>query len=196
MAELRRLAVYCGSASPENPRYEELAMEIGHELAARGIGVVYGGGKLGLMGALAAGALLNGGEVIGVIPEALVAAEVANRACTELHVVQTMHERKKAFTDLSDGFLTLPGGVGTMDELWEAVSWAQLGYHSKPVGVLNAYGFYDGLIDFYRHMGETGFVRPDHRGIIIAEGELDVLLNRMTQYVPHRPITRMKADEL
>jgi uncharacterized protein (TIGR00730 family) len=196
MADLRRLAVYCGSASPENPRYEELAMEIGHELAARGIGVVYGGGKLGLMGALAAGALLNGGEVIGVIPEALVAAEVANRACTELHVVQTMHERKKAFTDLSDGFLTLPGGVGTMDELWEAVSWAQLGYHSKPVGVLNAYGFYDGLIDFYRHMGETGFVRPDHRGIIIAEGELDVLLNRMTQYVPPRPITRMKADEL
>jgi uncharacterized protein (TIGR00730 family) len=196
MAELRRLAVYCGSASPENPRYEELAMEIGHELAARGIGVVYGGGKLGLMGALAAGALLNGGEVIGVIPEALVAAEVANRACTELHVVQTMHERKKAFTDLSDGFLTLPGGVGTMDELWEAVSWAQLGYHCKPVGVLNAYGFYDGLIDFYRHMGETGFVRPDHRGIIIAEGELDVLLDRMTQYVPHRPITRMKADEL
>jgi uncharacterized protein (TIGR00730 family) len=196
MAEIRRLAVYCGSASPENPRYEELAMEIGHELAARGIGVVYGGGKLGLMGALAAGALLNGGEVIGVIPEALVAAEVANRACTELHVVQTMHERKKAFTDLSDGFLTLPGGVGTMDELWEAVSWAQLGYHSKPVGVLNAYGFYDGLIDFYRHMGETGFVRPDHRGIIIAEGELDVLLDRMTQYVPHRPITRMKADEL
>jgi uncharacterized protein (TIGR00730 family) len=196
MAEIRRLAVYCGSASPENPRYEELAMEIGHELAARGIGVVYGGGKLGLMGALAAGALLNGGEVIGVIPEALVAAEVANRACTELHVVQTMHERKKAFTDLSDGFLTLPGGVGTMDELWEAVSWAQLGYHSKPVGVLNAYGFYDGLIDFYRHMGETGFVRPDHRGIIIAEGELDVLLNRMMQYVPPRPITRMKADEL
>ena len=196
MAEIRRLAVYCGSASPENPRYEELAMEIGHELAARGIGVVYGGGKLGLMGALAAGALLNGGEVIGVIPEALVAAEVANRACTELHVVQTMHERKKAFTDLSDGFLTLPGGVGTMDELWEAVSWAQLGYHSKPVGVLNAYGFYDGLIDFYRHMGETGFVRPDHRGIIIAEGELDVLLDRMTQYVPHRPITRMKAVEL
>src|SRR5690606_35531938 len=193
---IRRLAVYCGSASPVNPRYEELAMEIGHELAARGIGVVYGGGKLGLMGALAAGALLNGGEVIGVIPEALVAAEVANRACTELHVIQTMHERKKAFTDLSDGFLTLPGGVGTMDELWEAVSWAQLGYHSKPVGVLNAYGFYDGLIDFYRHMGETGFVRPDHRGIIIAEGELDVLLDRMMQYVPHRPITRMKADEL
>ena len=108
--KIRRVAVYCGSASPENPRYEELAMDIGEALALRGIGVVYGGGKLGLMGAVAAGALLAGGEVIGVIPEALVAAEVANRACTELHVVQTMHERKKAFTDLSDGFLTLPAG--------------------------------------------------------------------------------------
>jgi hypothetical protein len=159
MSALKRLAVYCGSASPENARYEELAMEIGEALAKRGIGVVYGGGKLGLMGAVAAGALLNGGEVIGVIPEALVAAEVANKACTELHVVQTMHERKKAFTDLSDGFLTLPGGVGTMDELWEAVSWAQLGYHAKPVGLLNAFGFYDGLIAFNRHMIEVGFIR-------------------------------------
>ena len=107
---IKRLAIYCGSASPENVRYEELAMEIGDALARRGIGVVYGGGKLGLMGAVSAGALLAGGEVIGVIPEALVNAEVANKACTELHVVQTMHERKKAFTDLSDGFLTLPGG--------------------------------------------------------------------------------------
>ena len=193
---MKRLAVYCGSASPENPRYEELAMEIGEALARRGIGVVYGGGKLGLMGAVAAGALLNGGEVIGVIPEALVAAEVANKACTELHVVQTMHERKKAFTDLSDGFLTLPGGVGTMDELWEAVSWAQLGYHDKPVGLLNAYGFYDGLIAFYRHMYETGFVREQHRDILIAESELDALLERMANYVPHKPIFRMNASEL
>jgi uncharacterized protein (TIGR00730 family) len=193
---MKRLAVYCGSASPENPRYEELAMEIGEALALRGVGVVYGGGKLGLMGAVAAGALLAGGEVIGVIPEALVAAEVANLACTELHVVQTMHERKKAFTDLSDGFLTLPGGVGTMDELWEAISWAQLGYHASPVGLLNAYGFYDGLIEFYRHMGETGFIRAEHRGILIAETELDPLLDKMAAYVPHRPIFRMKADEL
>ena len=193
---IKRLAVYCGSASPENPRYEELAMEIGEALAKRGIGVVYGGGKLGLMGAVAAGALLAGGEVIGVIPEALVAAEVANKACTELHVVQTMHERKKAFTDLSDGFLTLPGGVGTMDELWEAVSWAQLGYHDKPVGLLNAYGFYDGLVDSYRRMGESGFIRAEHRGILIVDTELDGLLEKMASYQPHKPIFRMTADEL
>ena len=190
---LRRLAVYCGSASPADPRYEELAMEIGEALALRGIGVVYGGGKLGLMGALSAGALLAGGEVIGVIPQALVSVEVANTACTELRVVATMHERKKAFTDLSDGFLTLPGGVGTMDELWEAVSWAQLGYHDKPVGLLSAYGFYDALIAFYRHMYETGFVREQHREILIAETALDALLERMASYVPHEPIFRMDA---
>jgi len=194
--QIRRVAIYCGSASPENPRYEELSMEIGDALARRGIGVVYGGGKLGLMGAVSAGALLAGGEVIGVIPEALVAAEVANKACTELHVVQTMHERKKAFTDLSDGFLTLPGGVGTMDELWEAVSWAQLGYHEKPVGLLNAFGFYDGLIEFNAHMAAVGFVRPAHQGIVIAENELGALLQRMAAYRPHTPIFRMKAEEL
>ena len=193
---IQRHAIYCGSASPENPRYEELAMEIGDALARRGIGVVYGGGKLGLMGAVSAGALLAGGEVIGVIPEALVAAEVANKACTELHVVETMHERKKAFTDLSDGFLTLPGGVGTMDELWEAVSWAQLGSHDLPVGLLNSYGFYDVQLKFNRHMGETGFIRPEHRGILIADTELDPLLERMAAYVPHKPIFRMTADEL
>ena len=193
---MKRLAVYCGSATPEDPRYLTLAAAVGEELARRGIGVVSGGGKLGLMGAVTAGALLAGGEEIGVIPEALVAAEVANKACTELHVVQTMHERKQAFTDLSDGFLTLPGGVGTMDELWEAVSWAQLGYHSKPVGLLNAFGFYDGLITFADHMAAAGFVRAVHRGILIAENELGALLQRMEAYRPHTPIFRMKADEL
>jgi uncharacterized protein (TIGR00730 family) len=193
---MKRLAVYCGSASPEDPRFEELAMDVGRALARRGIGVVYGGGRLGLMGALAAGALLEQGEVIGVIPEALVERELANRACTELHVVATMHERKKAFTDLADGFLTLPGGVGTMDELWEAVSWAQLGYHAKPVGLLNAFGFYDGLVEFNLHMGKTGFVRSEHRQILIADTELEPLLAKMAAFVPARPIVHMSASEL
>ena len=158
--------------------------------------MVYGGGKLGLMGALAAGALDAGGTVIGVIPEAMIAAEVANTACTELRVVSSMHERKAAFTDLADGFLTLPGGVGTMDELWEAVSWAQLGYHEKPVGLLNAFGFYDGLVAFLAHMVEVGFVRPVHAGIVLADGELGPLLARMAAYRPHTPIFRMKAGDL
>jgi uncharacterized protein (TIGR00730 family) len=196
LTNLNRLAVYCGSATPEDRRYVALAREVGETLARRGIGVVYGGGKLGLMGALADGALAAGGEVIGVIPEAMVQPEVANLACTELRVVKTMHERKQAFTDLADGFIALPGGVGTMDELWEAVSWAQLGYHDKPVGLLNAFGFYDGLIEFTRHMVEVGFVREVHAQILIAENRLGALLDRMADYHPHQPIFRMKAEEL
>ena len=193
---MKSLAVYCGSATPADPRYIELAREVGASLATRGIGVVYGGGRLGLMGAVAAGALDAGGKVIGIIPEALVSAEVANHECTELIVVANMHERKAAFTRLSDGFLTIPGGVGTMDELWEAVSWAQLGYHAKPIGLLNAFGFYDHLIAFNHHMAATGFVRPAHQGIIIAEAELDLLLTRMAAHEPHTPIFAMKADDL
>lgn len=193
---MKRLAVYCGSASPADPRYLELAAEVGRGLAQRGIGVVYGGGRLGLMGAVADGALAAGGEVIGVIPEALVNSEVAHSGCTELHVVSGMHERKLAFTNLSDGFLTIPGGVGTMDELWEAVSWAQLGYHAKPVGLLNAFGFYDQLLAFNQHMAEVGFIRPAHAGIIIAEQELDLLLTRMDAHEPHTPIFAMKVTDL
>ena len=193
---MKRLAVYCGSATPADPRYMELAREVGAELARRGIGVVYGGGRLGLMGAVASGALDQGGEVIGIIPEALVSGEVANHDCTELRVVANMHQRKAAFTDLSDGFITIPGGVGTMDELWEAVSWAQLGYHAKPVGLLNAFGFYDHLLAFNRHMIEVGFIRPAHEGIIIAEPELDLLLARMAAHQPHLSIFAMKAADL
>mgnify|MGYP001765383371 CR=1 FL=1 len=193
---MNRLAVYCGSATPADPRYMHLAREVGRTLAERGIGVVYGGGRLGLMGAVASGALEAGGEVIGVIPDALANSEVANHDCTELHVVSGMHERKKAFTDLSDGFVTIPGGVGTMDELWEAMSWAQLGYHTSPVGLLNAFGFYDDLLAFNAKMAEVGFVRPAHQNILIARDSLPDLLDAMAAYQPHTPIFRMKADDL
>ncbi|GAB5352936.1 LOG family protein [Qipengyuania sp. 483] len=193
---MKRLAVYCGSATPDDPRYIELAREVGAGLAARGTGVVYGGGRLGLMGAVASGALDAGGEVIGIIPDALASSEVANHDCTELHTVGGMHERKQKFTDLSDGFITIPGGVGTMDELWEAISWAQLGYHTKPVGLLNAFGFYDHLIAFNRHMAEVGFVRPAHQGIMLAADTLSALLDKMESYEPHTPIFKMKAADL
>ncbi len=193
---MKRLAVYCGSATPEDPRYVALASEVGRTLALRGIGLVYGGGRLGLMGAVASGTLAAGGEVIGIIPEALVSGEVANHECTELRVVANMHERKAAFTDLSDGFITIPGGVGTMDELWEAVSWAQLGYHAKPVGLLNVFGFFDHLLAFNSHMAEVGFVRPAHAGIIIADNAIEPLLERMAAYVPHTPIFQMKAKDI
>jgi uncharacterized protein (TIGR00730 family) len=193
---MKRIAVYCASATLADARFLALAREVGETLARRGIGVVYGGGRLGLMGAVADAALATGGEVIGVIPEAMVSAEVANHDCTELRVVKGMHDRKLAFTQLSDGFLTLPGGVGTMDELWEAVSWAQLGYHTKPVGLLNAFGFFDHLLAFNRHMADLGFVRPAHQGIIMAEPELDLLLTRMEAHEPVKAIFAMKAEEL
>lgn len=193
---MKRLAVYCGSATPADPIHVETARTVGRTLATRGIGVVYGGGRLGLMGAVADAAIEAGGEVIGVIPEALVDAEVAHRGCTELRVVKTMHERKALFTDLSDGFLTLPGGVGTMDELWEAVSWAQLGYHQKPVGLLNVAGYFDHLLAFNRHMIETGFIRPAHAGIIVHRDALEPLLDALDAYQPHDTIFRMKAGQL
>ena len=193
---MKRIAVYCGSATPADPVYIETARLVGRTLAEKGIGVVYGGGRLGLMGALADSALEAGGEVIGVIPEALVGSEVAHKGCTELHVVPGMHERKRMFTDLSDGFLTLPGGVGTMDELWEAISWAQLGYHSKPVGLLNAAGFYDQLVAFNAHMISVGFIRDQHKGILIADDQLERLLTRMALYEPHQPIFAMTSEDL
>jgi uncharacterized protein (TIGR00730 family) len=193
---MKRLAVYCGSATPSDPVYIETARHVGRTLAERGIGVVYGGGKLGLMGAVADSALAAGGEVIGIIPQALVDAEVAHRGLTELHVVETMHQRKQAFTDLSDGFVNLPGGTGTMDELWEALSWAQIGYHAKPVGLLNTAGYYDHLIAFYAKMGEVGFLRPQHQGILLVDAELDGLLARMAAFEPIETITRMKASDL
>ncbi|MFP5434561.1 MAG: TIGR00730 family Rossman fold protein [Alphaproteobacteria bacterium] len=193
---MQKLAVYCGSATPADLTYIDAARMVGRTLAERGIGVVYGGGRLGLMGAVPDAALEAGGEVIGVIPEALVCAEVAHRGCTELHVVRTMHQRKQLFTDLSDGFITLPGGVGTMDELWEAISWAQLGYHQKPVGLLNVAGFYDQLIGFNRQMVEAGFIRAQHAEILIHAQGIDELLDALAAYQPHETIFAMKADRL
>ncbi|MCC2980780.1 MULTISPECIES: TIGR00730 family Rossman fold protein [unclassified Sphingomonas] len=193
---MKRLAVYCGSATPRDPMYMELAWDVGRTLAERGIGVVYGGGRLGLMGAVADGALQAGGEVIGIIPQALVDAEVAHRGLTELHVVSGMHDRKRAFTDLADGFVTIPGGTGTMDELWEALSWAQIGYHADPVGLLNTAGYYDHLVAFWEKMGEVGFLRPQHRGLLIVAETLGDLLDRMAAHEPAQPIVRMSADDL
>ena len=193
---MKRLAVYCGSATPADPVYMACAQAVGAGLAERGIGVVYGGGRLGLMGAVADSALAAGGEVIGVIPQALVDAEVAHRGLGELHTVAGMHQRKQAFTDLADGFVTIPGGTGTMDELWEALSWAQLGYHAKPVGLLNIAGYYDELVAFWAKMGDVGFLRPQHRDLLIVADTLDALLERMAAHVPTQPIVAMRASDL
>ena len=193
---MKRLAIYCGSATPGDPFFLDLARETGRLLAERRIGVVYGGGRLGLMGAIADSALAAGGEVIGVIPQALVDAEVAHRGLTELHVVAGMHERKRMFTDLADGFVTLPGGTGTMDELWEALSWAQLGYHADPVGLLNARGYYDEIVAFWAKMAGTGFLRAQHRDLLIVGDTLPALLDSMAAHRPTQPIVRMAAHDL
>ncbi len=193
---MKRVAVYCGSASPADPVYIEAARHVGRTLAQRDIGIVYGGGKLGLMGAVADAALEAGGEVIGVIPELLVNAEVAHRGCTELHVVGTMHERKARFTDIADGFINLPGGTGTMDELWEALSWAQLGYHTDPVGLLNIAGYYDKLVEFWEHMGKVGFVRPQHQNMLIVDTTLEGLLDKMIAAKPVETIVQMRRGDL
>lgn len=196
MKKLNRLAVYCGSATPKDPLFLATAREVGAELARWGITIIYGGGRLGLMGALADAALEQGGTVIGVIPEALVEAEAAHQGLSEQHVVPDMHARKALFTSLADGFLTLPGGVGTMDELWEAMSWAQLGYHCKPVGLLNTGGFYDKLIAFNRHMIETGFVRPAHANILVARDTLPSLIDAMENHEPYECIFEMRKNQL
>ena len=149
-----------------------------------------------MMGALADAALAAGGEVIGVIPDALMELELAHRGLSDLQVVRTMHERKARFTELSDGFLVLPGGTGTMDELWEAMSWAQLGYHANPVGLLNLNGYYADLIAFVQRMEETGFVRAQHRGILRTADTLEALLSRMAEPRTHRPVMQMTRDQL
>ncbi|MFS0738264.1 TIGR00730 family Rossman fold protein [Sphingomonas sp. 1P06PA] len=193
---MKRLAVYCGSRPGTDPAYAEAAVALGRTLAARGIGVVYGGGRLGLMGLVADSALEAGGEVIGVIPEVLRDAEVAHRGCTELHIVGTMHQRKQMMTDLADGFVTIPGGTGTMDELFEALSWAQLGYHEKPVGLLNVGGFYDHLIAFMDKVVDAGFLRPAHRANLIEADDIETLLEKFADHVPAPSVVDLVRSQL
>jgi uncharacterized protein (TIGR00730 family) len=168
---VKRLAVYCGSAIGSDPAFAAVAKALGEEMARRGIGLVYGGGRLGLMGVVADAVMANGGEAYGVIPQALVNLEVAHTGLTELHLVDTMHERKAMMTELTDAFVAIPGGIGTLDELFEAWSWHALGYHAKPFALLNVNGFWDGLIGFMDHVQASGFLSPARRAqLLVAEG--------------------------
>jgi uncharacterized protein (TIGR00730 family) len=167
---MRRLAVYCGSSMGADPAFADTARALGRAMAARGIGLVYGGGRLGLMGVVADAVLEAGGEVYGVIPQALVDLEVAHTGLTELHLVNTMHERKALMTDLTDAFVAIPGGIGTLDELFEAWSWNALGYHAKPFALLNVHGFWDGMIGFLDHVTASGFMSLARRAqLLVAE---------------------------
>ena len=176
---MRRLAVYCGSSMGADSRFAETARALGQEMAARGIGLVYGGGRLGLMGVVADAVLQAGGEAYGVIPQALIDLEVAHTGLTELHIVTSMHERKAMMTDLTDAFVAIPGGIGTLDELFEAWSWNALGYHAKPFCLLNVAGFWDGMIQFLDHVTASGFMSPARRAQLLVAESIDEAIGKL-----------------
>lgn len=190
-----RLCVFCGSSTGADPKYWHAARELGTTLAENGTAVVFGGGKVGLMGALADAALERGGEVIGVIPRALATKELAHDGVTKLHIVESMHERKALMADLSDGFIAMPGGLGTLEELFEVLTWAQLGIHSKPCGLLNVGGYYDLLIAFLDFTVRQQLLKSEHRSIIVVDADHRRLLDRMRAY--ESPITEkwIRDDE-
>jgi uncharacterized protein (TIGR00730 family) len=187
---LEAVCVFCGSREGSRPAYAEAARRTGREIAHRGLGLVYGGGRVGLMGAVAGAALEAGGEVVGVITEALISKEIAHAGLATLHVVGSMHERKMLMADLSDGFVTLPGGYGTLEEFFEVLSWAQLSIHEKPCGLLDVDGFWDPLSALFDHAVTEGFVDPNHRSLVLTEGDPSILLERMERYTP--PETRKR----
>lgn len=175
----RRICVFCGAHAGRDAAYAEGARALGAAIAREGRTLVYGGGDVGLMGVVADAALAAGGEVIGVIPQALVDREIAHRGVTTLHVVQSMHERKQLMADLADAFVVLPGGIGTLEEFFEIWTWGQLGLHGKPYGILNVAGYYDALLDFLAHAEREGFIRAAQRGAVAMEVEPAVLLARL-----------------
>jgi uncharacterized protein (TIGR00730 family) len=181
---MRRLCVYCGSKLGNRPAYAEAARALGALLAARGIGLVYGGGAVGLMGVVADAALEAGGEVLGVLPHGLASKEVAHPGLTELFLVSSMHERKALMADLADGFAALPGGLGTLEEIAEVLTWSQLGIQHKPCGLLNVAGYFDGLIAHLDHAAAEGLLRPEHRALVLVEEEPAALLARFHAYRP------------
>ena len=181
---MRRICVFCGSSPGTVPAYTSAARQLGKTLAARKIALVYGGGNVGMMGQIADSVLESGGEVTGVIPRAIAEMEVAHTALADLRVVESMHARKALMAELSDGFIALPGGLGTLEELVEVLTWAQLGFHEKPCGLLNVNGYYDRFLSFIRHMAEQQFIQPAHRGLILVANDPAVLLEKFERYRP------------
>ncbi|MEZ5333595.1 MAG: TIGR00730 family Rossman fold protein [Thermoanaerobaculia bacterium] len=193
---LRRLCVYCGSHSGRKPAYSDGARRLGRLLGERRVGLVYGGGRVGLMGVLADAALEAGAEVIGIIPEALEAAEVGHRGLTELRVVASMHERKAQMVEMSDAFVALPGGLGTLDELFEVWTWGQLGLHAKPCGLLDTDRYFASLLAFLDRMVEDELVRPEHRRMLLCDTDPESLLDRLETYSAPTVGTYLRRDDL
>lgn len=194
--ELRNVCVYCGSSAGRDPAYVEAAGALGRALVARGLGLVYGGASVGVMGAVADAVLDLGGRAVGVIPEALVRKEIAHGGLTELVVTSSMHERKTRMADLSDAFVALPGGIGTLEEIFEAWTWGQLGLHAKPSGFLNVAGYWDGLVSFLDHAVRERFVREPHRAMLVVSEDPEELLDRFAAWrAPDVPKWIRKGDE-
>ncbi|HEX8957416.1 MAG TPA: TIGR00730 family Rossman fold protein [Burkholderiaceae bacterium] len=194
---MNSICVYCGSSAGVSPRYAEQARAMGAALVARGITLVYGGGKVGLMGAIADEVLRLGGQAIGVIPQALMDKEVGHQGLTRLHVVKNMHERKAMMADLADGFIAMPGGAGTLEELFEVFTWAQLRFHDKPIGILNTDGYYDGLLGFVMHSVEQGFLRAQQARLLMTAPDPQSLLARFDAYEvePHDKFLNLVRSE-
>lgn len=184
MQPIQSIAVYCGSSFGSDPAYAAMATQVGHSLARQGITLVYGGGRAGLMGQVADAALSAGGKVVGIIPERLMNKEAGHRGLTELHVVPDMHVRKSMMIAKADAFITLPGGVGTYEELFEVWAWLQLGYHRKPVGLLNVEAYYDPLLAMMQHTVAQGFMRAENNAQLLSDTTLDGLLTQMRNFVP------------
>lgn len=181
---MKRVCVYCGSSSGNGAVFLDAALALADALAERGCGLVYGGAHVGLMGSIADRVLERGGEVTGVIPHSMVTRELAHRGLTALHVVRTMHERKALMADLADGFVVLPGAYGTLDEFFETLTWAQLGIHSKPVGLINVESYYDALLRFLDHSVACGFLKQANRDLFLVDGGAGRLLDRMREWRP------------
>jgi uncharacterized protein (TIGR00730 family) len=181
---LKKICVFCGSSPGSAPDYLQAARQVGAALARRNLTLVYGGAKVGLMGHMAKAALEAGGQVIGVIPKSLYEMEVAFEDLSALHVVDTMHERKSKMANLADGFVALPGGLGTIEEFFEVLTWAQLGFHKKPCGLLNINSYYDPLLTFLDHMVDQEFVEPEHRQAALVDTTIDGLLDQFEAYAP------------
>ena len=184
---MRKICVFTGSRHGLRPEYADAAKSLGRELVGRGYGLVYGGGNVGLMTAIADMVLEMNGHVTGVIPNSLVSKEVAHLGLSELRIVDSMHERKAVMAELSDGFVAMPGGIGTMEEFFEVLSWAQLGLHEKPCALLNVAGYYDPLIQFLDHAVEQDFIKPKHRALLVVENDASRLLDRFDALIAFRP---------
>ncbi len=193
---MNSVCIFCGSSEGARPAYVGAAREMGAEMARRGLTLVYGGGRVGLMGAVADAALGEGGEVVGVMPGALVSKEISHKGLTKLHVVGSMHERKMLMNDLSDGFVALPGGFGTLEEFFEALSWAQLGIHAKPCALLDVDGFWGPLDSLLDHAVDEGFVHPDHRSLVLTESDPARLLDAMGRHTPPGTKKWLDPEEL